>query len=386
MNELDRYGTSSLHALLELVDGGVVLHDADGTIVSCTAAAERVLRLPAMQLAGRQGVLAHVRARDESGTAWSATSEPAAEALRTRRAAAPRLARFRAPEGDDVWVSLASAPVCEPRTGEVRAVLTRVTDVSERKALERQLEGRNRLVAVGRVAGGIAHDFNNLLTVILGHSEHLMHSLLPVDPCRREAEAVHQAACRGADLTRQLLAFSRGRAVESRDLDLNEVVIEMEPMLRRLAGPAIQLSVRAHRGPVPVHADHGQLEQVLMNLVLNSRDALPTGGRIWIETDTERLDEEFVSTHAGSRTGAHAVLRVRDDGCGMDAVTQARIFEPFFTTKPAQKGTGLGLATVYGIVKQGGGYVGVNSAPGAGAEFALYLPWRGVAREGVPSG
>ena len=383
MNELDRYGSASVHALLSLIDGGVVLHDVDGTIVACTAAAERILRAPALSLAGHRSVLAHVQAHDAGGFRWSGAFEPATEALRSRRDAPARLARFRAPDDEEVWVELAATPVCDARTGLVCAVLTRVTDATDRTTLDRQLRSRHRLAAVGRVAGGIAHDFNNLLTVILGHSEILLESLPPGDLRRSEAESVFQAAQRGAVLTRQLLAFSRGRDTESRIIDLNPVVFEIEAMLRRLAGPDIRFTVRAHANPVWVYADHGQLEQVLTNLVLNSRDALPEGGTLTIETDLVELDEAFVGAHAGSRVGRHALLRVTDDGCGMDAATRQHIFEPFFTTKSADRGTGLGLATVYGIVKQGGGYIGVESALGQGATFCLYLPCRNAVREGV---
>ena len=247
-------------------------------------------------------------------------------------------------------------------------------DVSERKVLEAQLRQAQKMEAVGRLAGGVAHDFNNLLTVILGYSESL--ALCPgLDPDGLDdLEEIRRAAQRAADLTRQLLAFSRSQLLAPRVVDLNDIVGEMTDMIGRLVGE----DVHVHLAPAPkvskTRADPGQIAQIVMNLVVNARDAMPSGGRLTIETGDAQLDDEYAAAHPGARAGAYVRLAVSDNGVGMDAATQARIFEPFFTTKGEGKGTGLGLSTVYGIVKQSGGYIWVESEPGAGAVFEVFLP------------
>ncbi|HKA61157.1 MAG TPA: ATP-binding protein [Methylomirabilota bacterium] len=237
-----------------------------------------------------------------------------------------------------------------------------------------QLEQAQKMDAIGRLAGGVAHDFNNLLTVILGRTDMLLQPLTPEDPTRRGIELIQRTAGRAADLTRQLLAFSRKQVLEATVLDLNTVAADMKDMLGRLIGEDIALVTSPSREPGQVKADRGQIEQVVMNLTVNARDAMPKGGRLIIETQNVNLDAEYVRRHVGARPGPHVMLAVSDSGVGIPREIQRHIFEPFFTTKEPGKGTGLGLATVYGIVKQSGGYIECDSAPGRGTTFRIYLP------------
>jgi signal transduction histidine kinase/DNA-binding response OmpR family regulator len=241
--------------------------------------------------------------------------------------------------------------------------------------LEQQLRQAQKMEAVGRLAGGIAHDFNNVLTAIMGYGQSIQRELDGDESrIRPRLDGIMRAADRAAALTKQLLAFSRNQIVEPRTLDLNHVVDDVGDMLRRLIGEDVELVIRLDRGLGCVKADPSQIQQVLMNLAANARDSMPDGGRLEIETKNVPLDPEFVAEHVGSRAGEHVLLAVRDNGVGMDAETQSHIFEPFFTTKRSGSGTGLGLATVYGIVKQAGGYIDVQSAPLNGATFNVYFP------------
>ena len=247
-------------------------------------------------------------------------------------------------------------------------------DVTERKRLEAQLLQSQKLEAVGQLAAGVAHDFNNLLNVITGYSELLLRSLPAKGTDRDRTEQVRRAAERGAGLTRQLLAFSRRQVLEPRVLDLNAALADVQSMLTRLIGEDIKIVTSFDPALGRVFADPGQMEQVLVNLVVNARDAMPEGGSLVLETSNVGLDEAYARTHPEARAGAHVRLAVSDTGHGMDAATASRIFEPFFTTKPRGKGTGLGLATVHGIVQQSGGHVDVYSEPGHGTTFKIYLP------------
>jgi PAS domain S-box-containing protein len=246
-------------------------------------------------------------------------------------------------------------------------------DVTERRALEQQLRQSQKMEAVGRLAGGIAHDFNNLLMVISGYSEFLLDRLGPEPALRAPAQEIASAAGRATSLTRQLLAFSRKQMLAPKILDLNGVVTENLKMLTRVIGEDIDLVMVPAAGLGTVRADAGQIEQVIMNLAVNARDAMPSGGKLTIETSNVSLDEDYARFHAPLRAGNYVMLAISDTGAGMDSETQSHIFEPFFTTK-GPKGTGLGLSTVYGIVKQSGGYIWVYSEAGKGTTFKIYLP------------
>ena len=250
----------------------------------------------------------------------------------------------------------------------------------ERKKLHAQLIQAQKMESIGRLAGGVAHDFNNLLTVINGYSRMLLDTLSGDDPGRESLEEILRAGERAAGLTQQLLAFSRKQILQPRVLDFNRVVLELQPMLARLVGEDVKLCVKLHDGAATVFADPGQLEQVIMNLAVNARDAMPGGGRLRIETAVEEAGKGPAEWHMGARAG-YVMLAVSDNGVGMDEATRRRMFEPFFTTKGIGKGTGLGLSMVQGIVEQSGGYLEVDSVPGRGTTFGIYLPRVADARD-----
>ncbi len=368
--------TDSLKTLLGMVSEGVLLHDVDGAVLYCNSTAARLLGQSSADVVGRSDPFSSSARRAGRSVATVASDEPAMRALRTRSAVPPRALRLRDAQGTEVWVEVSSAPVIDSRTASLQGAVTILKEHPLERSVEEQARGRQRMEVMGRLAGSVAHDFNNLLTVILGYTSMLLDGLDPTDDRWREADEVRKAAQRGADLTRQLLAISRGQIVEARVLDANVLLFDMLPMLRQIVGSGIHVEMQGCPGVAAVRVDLGQLEQLVMNLVINARDAMPGGGRIDIRVSVVDLDDDFVSSHIGSRAGRFVRLDVQDDGCGMDESTRQRIFEPFFTTKGHDKGTGLGLATVYGIVKQHGGYVDVLSRPGCGATFQLYLPLR----------
>jgi len=247
-------------------------------------------------------------------------------------------------------------------------------DMTERKRLEDELRHSQKMEAVGQLAGGVAHDFNNLLTLIQAHNEHLRRRLDPGDPAQQDALEIERAVTRAAVLTRQLLAFGRKQVLQTKILDLNAVVTEVVKMLSPVIPNNIELGVRQAPSLGRVKADPSQIEQIILNLAVNARDAMPHGGRLILETKNIEVDEAYARNHNGVPPGQYVMLMVSDTGVGMDSDTKARIFEPFFTTKEPGKGTGLGLATVYGVVKQMGGAIWVRSQPGNGTSFEVYLP------------
>jgi signal transduction histidine kinase/CheY-like chemotaxis protein len=256
--------------------------------------------------------------------------------------------------------------------GEMRSTLQR--NEAQRKQLEEQLRQAQKMEALGRLAGGVAHDFNNLLTVIRGHSELMLDRLQPGEALYGHSQQIQKTADRAASLTRQLLAFSRRQVLEGKVVDINVLIADMGKLLRRLVREDIELSLRLSDSPGLLKADPGQLEQALLNLTVNAGDAMPVGGQLIIETQNVVVDKEQAVTRPSLEPGNYVMVSVTDTGQGMDAATKARIFEPFFTTKEPGKGTGLGLAMVYGVVKQSGGFIGVESEPGKGTRFELYLP------------
>jgi two-component system cell cycle sensor histidine kinase/response regulator CckA len=271
----------------------------------------------------------------------------------------------------------------ELQTERIRAAnISLQREVAERKRLETQLLQAQKMEAIGRLAGGIAHDFNNLLTAILGYADLMLTDLAAAAPLRQEIQAIQLAGERAAALTRQLLAFSRQQVLQPELLDLNTIVVILSQLLRRLIGEDIELITLLGPDLGWVKADPGQIEQVVLNLAINARDAMPHGGTVTIETANVELDANYARQHVGVKAGSYVLLAISDTGLGMDAETQSRIFEPFFTTKELGKGTGLGLAMVHGIVYQSGGHIGVYSEVGHGTTFKIYLP-RAEERETV---
>jgi PAS domain S-box-containing protein len=280
--------------------------------------------------------------------------------------------RVRRKDGRDIWISDTAVIVRGSNSHPVMEGI--MVDITERKQLETQLQQSRKMEAVGRLAGGIAHDFNNLLTIITGYTELALHRpQLPVE-VRGDIERIENASGRAAGLVRQLLAFSRKQVLQPKILDLNKIVLNLDGLLRRVMDERIQMITRVKEDLGKVKADPAQIEQVIMNLVVNARDAMPDGGRLVVETCNEELEASYVMEHVGAKPGRYVMLAVSDNGVGMDKETVAHIFEPFFTTKESGRGTGLGLSTVYGIVKQSGGYIWVYSEPSKGSTFKVFLP------------
>ena len=353
-------------ALIEQSADGIMLLAAGGLITYAGPSTTRILGYTAGELVGRDAFeLVHPEdlagARTQLAELLATPSEPARTGFRVRH----RDDSYRWLEG--VGTNLLSEPA-------VQAVVVNYRDITEARALEEQFRQSQKMEAIGRLAGGIAHDFNNLLTVILGRSNlALLRS--PLDaPTRRDIELIRMTGERAAALTNQLLAFSRRQVLQPRLLDLNRVVEDMQRLLRQLIGEDLELVTVPAPGLGRVKADPGQIDQVIVNLAVNAKDAMPRGGRLTLETANADLDESDARLHAGASPGRYVMLAVSDTGVGMDPETQARIFEPFFTTKAPGKGTGLGLATVYGIAKQSGGYIWVYSEAGRGTTFKVYLP------------
>src|SRR5882757_1107520 len=296
--------------------------------------------------------------------------EAAAEA---KRSGVGRSVEYRIRHKDGRWMALEStASVVRSSSGDVEKLIIVNRDITERKDLEKQLLLSHKLEAIGRLSGGVAHDFNNLLGVIPGYCEELQKHIPSDDPYREAVDEIQNAGKRAASLTQQLLAFSRKQVLEPQVLDLNTIVDEAGKMLERLIGEDISLEIVPAGQIGTVKADRSQIERVILNLAVNARDAMPQGGKLIIEAADVELDETTQTLHPCDAPGPYVMLKVTDTGCGMDAELQSHIFEPFFTTK--EQGTGLGLATVYGVVKQSGGYISVESEKGKGTTFRIYLP------------
>lgn len=289
--------------------------------------------------------------------------------------------RYRHKDGSWRWIEALGTNLLEDPS--VQAVAINYRDITERRQLMEQLFLAQKMEAVGRLAGGVAHDFNNLLTAILGYSDMVLEKLPRGSVLSRYTSEIKRAGERAASLTRQLLAFSRLQVMSPRVLDLNVVIEEMSRMLRRVIGEDVTLTASPGAGLERVKVDPSQVEQVILNLAVNARDAMPEGGELRIRTSNARFAEDFIAEGVRVQAGSYVALEVTDTGCGMDSETSARVFEPFFTTKEKGKGTGLGLSTVYGIVKQSGGYIWVSSEPQKGTTFKIYLP--GVEEAAAPA-
>jgi two-component system, cell cycle sensor histidine kinase and response regulator CckA len=292
-----------------------------------------------------------------------------------RRSGQGHRVEYRLRRKDGHWLTVEStASVVRDAKGNVQGLVIVNRDITERKQLEEQLYLSQKLEAIGRLSGGVAHDFNNLLGVIIGYSEALQTHISKDDSYREAVDEIQNAAKRAASLTQQLLAFSRKQVLEAKVLDLRIVLLEVEKMLRRVIGEDIDLRIVLPEQLGMIKADRGQMEQVILNLAVNARDAMPQGGKLIIEAENAELGAAEVARFRYVVPGRYVMLKVTDTGCGMDAELQSHIFEPFFTTKEKGKGTGLGLATVYGVIKQSGGYIWVDSELGRGSTFRIYLP------------
>jgi PAS domain S-box-containing protein len=359
--------------IVETISDAVIVMDVDGNVTDWNPAAEGIFGYTKAEMLGRPLRLLNAPERGpeldrEIREAFARDGRWEGEIPFVRKDGVPGVA--------DVIVA-----VQRDAQGRASSIISVSRDVTERRRLEAQLQQAQKMEAVGRLAGGIAHDFNNMLTAVKAYTEFLLEDLEEADPRRTDVQEIAKAADRAASLTRQLLAFSRKQVLQPRPLDLNEVVEGMEKMLRRLIGEDIHIATRLDPDVQLVEADPSQVEQVIMNLAVNARDAMPSGGTLTIETLNVVL--EHVDASWGIEPGAYTMLAISDTGVGMDAATRAQAFDPFFTTKPVGQGTGLGLSTVYGIVKQSGGHVSVYSEPGRGSTFKVYLA-HVAAREAAP--
>ena len=341
----------------------IMLFDLDGHILAANLSAESMFGYSESEMLGR--LPASFRHPDDLVEG----DQVFGELVRGERDSYRREARFETKSGGTVVAQLATALVRDA-DGKPGYVIGMAEDVTEQRQLEEQLRQSQKLEAIGRLAGGVAHDFNNMLTAIGGYTAFALEHADEGSPLRSDLEEVSKATTRAALLTRQLLAFSRKQVLKPELLNLNGIVVELETMLRPLIGEDILLTTQLDPALGPIEADPGQLHQVVMNLVVNARDAMPAGGALAIETANADVEDEG---DGSIPPGRYVTLTVRDAGEGIDEVTLSQIFEPFFTTKESDKGTGLGLATVYGIVKQSGGYVAVESEVGVGSEFTIYL-------------
>src|SRR5437773_1937293 len=396
--EARRQGEERFRALIEHGADAVALVAPDGTLLFASHSIERLLGFAPAELVGHPGfervhpddvprvhaalreIIAspgtpaglELRWRHKDGS-WRHIDAVAVDRRVVRGELRPASQfRVRTAKGDYRVGEFSASP--QLHEGRLVGILGIGRDVTERVQLEQQLRQAQKMEAVGRLAGGIAHDFNNILTAITGYADLLLEDLGATDPRRQDADEIHKAADRAAGLTRQLLAFSRQQVLQPTVLEVNKLVSDLEKMLRRLLGEDVELSTRLAPTTGRVKADPGQLEQAIMNLAVNARDAMPNGGKLTLETANVDLDEPYAADHYPARAGPFVMLAVSDTGIGMSDETQAHMFEPFFTTKEKGKGTGLGLATVYGIIKQSGGFIWVYSEVGHGTTFKLYLP------------
>jgi PAS domain S-box-containing protein len=360
-----------LASTLSSIAEAVLVTDRDGCVTFLNAVAETLTGWPANE-ARRKHVTELLRLMDAKTR--EPVENPLMRALKDgAMVPAPEHTLLVSRSGDEVPIEQNAAPVRDD-VGKVRGGILVFRDISKRLQLEEQATHAEKMDAVGRLAGGVAGDFNNVLTVISGYAELLRSEVPAASPLRRFVDEIIYAGERAAALTRHLLAFSRGATAQPRVVDLNTVVTTMQPMLHRLLGDNIELILLNSPGLGRVKADPSQIEQVIVNLATNSRDAMPKGGKLVIETANVDLEDDAASRNLGVKPGSYVMLAVSDTGVGMDPETRSRLFEPFFTTKVPGKGSGLGLATVYGAVKQSEGQVTVYSQPGCGTIFEIYLP------------
>jgi PAS domain S-box-containing protein len=360
-----------LAAIVDFSGDAIIGTSVDGVVRSWNPAAEQMFGYSAAEIIGHSNrIMAPPDRPDEIARRLDTVRREQTvlqyEAIRHRK------------DGKQIPVSITLSAIRDP-AGEIEGFASIIRDTTEQKSIEKQLRQAQKMEAIGHLSGGIAHDFNNLLSVIIGYSEIMEESLSKSDPLHKKCVQIKKAGQSAASLTRQLLAFSRQQVLEPKILDMNTIVLSVEKMLQRLIGEHIALHTALDPELDRIKADQGQIEQVILNLVINARDAMPQGGRLTIETANVDLDEDYCRQHVPQQPGHYVLLTVSDTGIGMDAETQPHIFEPFFTTKEIGKGTGLGLSTVYGVVRQSNGHIWVYSEPGLGTTFKIYLPHTGEA-------
>src|SRR2546426_1072509 len=361
-----RASEERFRALVENSSDALFLIDAEGRVTYVAASSQRHLGWKPDEMLG-QSVFDFLHSDDRELAGIRMT-----EALQRPGETVAAEVRFK--HADPTWRIMKAVGVNRLKDPSVGAIIVNARDITERRKLEEQLRQAQKMEAVGQLAGGVAHDFNNLLTAILGYCNLMIDDIPKEDPLRQDLEEIKSAGERAAALTRQLLAFSRRQMLQPQVVDLNALVRQLEKLLRRLISEDVELVTALAPSLPAVKVDPASIEQVLVNLAVNARDAMPDGGRLTIETSTVELDSSYVGTHPSVVPGRYVMLTGSDTRQGMDAATRARIFEPFFTTKDQGKGSGLGLATVYGIIQQSGGSIWVYSEPGQGTSFKVYLP------------
>ena len=353
-------------SIIENASEMVIVLEADGTCKYVSPACKRILGRDPKDLHG-ENVFHFIHAED-----IRTVQLEFARLLELRGSSTPL--EFRCRHSDGSWRTFVATARNLMHDPHVYGVIVNARDATDQRSLELQFQHVQKMEAVGRLAGGVAHDFNNLLSVIQGNAQLALRAISKGAPGHEEVAEIGLAADRAAVLTRQLLTFSRQQPLSLQDLRPNEVIEEIQRLLERLLGDEIKLALSMEALTGTVRADRGQLEQVLMNLAVNARDAMPNGGKLEIATGDIEVTPEFARKHPGTEPGFYVLIAVSDTGTGMSADIKARIFEPFYTTKPRGKGTGLGLSTVYGIVQQSGGFILVDSEPGLGTTFRIYLP------------
>jgi len=367
--------------LIENLHAGLVVHAADTSIILCNGTSAELLGLTMDQMRGKTAIDPAWCFLDMANEPMPLEDYPVNKVIATRAPLRNLVVGINRPlTADLVWVLCNAYPVLDA-AGDLQQVVVTFIDISDqrraeedKRRLEEQLRQTQRMEAVGLLAGGVAHDFNNLLTAIMGTCDLIDLGVAQGDGLRTAVGEIRKASDKAADLTRQLLAFSRKQVLQPRRLDVNRTVEEMDKMLRRIIGEDIEFVTELGEGVGSVLADPGQIEQVVMNLAVNARDAMPDGGRLILETSEVLLDEEYAAEHVDVTPGRYALICITDTGTGMTARERERAFEPFFTTKAVGKGTGLGLSTVHGVVAQSGGHIWLYSEPGEGTTFKIYLP------------
>ena len=361
-----RASEERFRALVENSSDALLLIDAEGRITYLSPSSVRHLGWTAEQMVGRSIFdFLHPDDRELVGVRMAETLGHPGKTI---------VEQVRFLHADGSWRIMAGGGVNRLADPAVAGIVVNVRDITDRRKLEEQLRQAQKMEAVGQLAGGVAHDFNNLLTAILGYCQLMLDEIPEEDPLRLDLLEIQAAGDRAASLTRQLLAFSRRQMLQPQVVDINMLVTQLEKLLRRLISEDVELVTALASDLRQVTVDPASVEQILVNLAVNARDAMPTGGRLTIETANVERDDTYAETHVAMRPGPYVMLAVSDTGAGIDAATRARVFEPFFTTKEQGKGSGLGLATVYGMVKQSGGYIWVYSELGHGTMFKVYLP------------